>query len=320
MAVSFLTPLAALVGVVGVAAVLAHLATRRRSRVVNAALGLDQPGRRQAVIDVGLFASVSALIALACTQPVVSSSARLEGREGAEVYVVMDITRSMLARRAPSEPTRLERAQALAKEIRASVPDVRVGVVSLTDRVLPHLFPTLSANTFAAVVDRAVGIERPPPDRRTQRATSLNALGDLGKAAFYDVLSNRRVAVVLTDGETLPVDLVTLRRRVLETRVAMVFVHVSHPGERVVASDGRPDPTYRPDPTALRSLRTVAGAVEGALYSEAESEEVTAAISRMVGAGALVEQGRELHPRELAPYLIALTGIPLLLLARRRML
>ena len=142
------------------------------------------------------------------------------------MYVVLDITRSMLAQRAPSEPNRLERAQSFAKELRAEIPEARVGVVSLTDRVLPHLFPTLSSNAFVAVVDRSIGIERPPPDRRTRRATSLNALGDLGRAAYFDSLTTRRLVVVLTDGETLPVDYETLRTRLVDARVATVFVHV----------------------------------------------------------------------------------------------
>ena len=167
---------------------------------------------------------MAGLIALACAQPVVSSTGRLEGRDGVEAYVVIDITRSMLARRAPSEPTRLERAQSFAKEIRAQIPDVRVGVVSLTDRMLPHLFPTLSENAFVAVTDRAIGIERPPPDRRTRRATSLNALGDFGRAAFFDSLSTRRLIIVLTDGETLPVDYETLSQRLVDGRVATVLV------------------------------------------------------------------------------------------------
>ena len=60
-----------------------------------------------------------------------------------------------------------------------------MGVASLTDRVLPHLFPTLGANAFAAVVDSGIGIERPPPDRRARRATAFLALGDLGRVAFH---------------------------------------------------------------------------------------------------------------------------------------
>lgn len=320
MSLSFLTPLGALVGLLGALGVWALARTLRRSRQVCGALGLAPPGKGSLALDLGLLAAVAGLLALACAQPVVSSSAPLRGREGAEVYVVLDITRSMMARRAPSEPDRLGRARELAKSLRASVPDVRFGVVSLTDRVLPHLFPSLGVNAFNAVVDRAVGIERPPPERRTRRATALNALGDLGRAAFFDTLTTRRVAVVLTDGETLPVDFGTLRTRLLDGQVRTVFVHVWRPDEAIVAPDGGPDAAYRTDPTAPRALRRVAGAVEGTLFSEAQAPEIAQAVRRLAGDGALVEQGRERYPLELAPHVLAVAFLPLLLLLRRRTL
>ena len=181
-------------------------------------------------------------------------------------------------------------------------------------------FPTLSENAFVAVVDRSIGIERPPPDRRTRRATSLNALGDIGRAAYFDSLTTRRLVVVLTDGETLPVDYETLRTRLVDARVATVFVHVWRGDERVVAADGRPDPAYRPDPTALRSLRRVAGAVDGAVFVEGQRREVADAVRKFTTDGPMVEQGRELRPVELAAPIAAVTLLPLLFLLRRRTL
>ncbi|WP_411277161.1 hypothetical protein [Gaiella sp.] len=320
MSLSFLTPLGAVVGLVGALAVVALLRTIRRSRVVDTQLGLAPPRSRSFGIDIALIVVVSGLVALACAQPVVSSSARLEGREGVEVYVVFDITRSMLAQRAPSEPNRLERARSFAKELRAEIPEARVGVASLTDRVLPHLFPTLSTNAFVSVVNRSIGIERPPPDRRTRRATSLNALGDMGRAAYFDSLTTRRLVVVLTDGETLPVDFETLRTRLVDARVATVFVHVWRGDERVVAADGRPDAAYRPDPTALRSLRRVAGAVDGTVFVEGQRREVQTVVRTFAADGPMVEQGSELRPVELAPPIVAFTLLPLLVLLRRRSL
>ncbi len=218
-------------GIVGSLGVVALLSTLRRSREIDEALGLGPPRRRSVSIDVSLVVAVSVLVALACAQPVVSRSTGLDGREGVEVYVALDITRSMLAQRAPSEPDRLERARSFAKQLRAAIPDVRVGIVSLTDRVLPHLFPTLGANAFVSVIDRSIGIERPPPERRTRRATSLDALGDLGRAAYFDSLTTRRLVVVLTDGETLPVDYATLRTRLVDARISTVFVHIWRPDE-----------------------------------------------------------------------------------------
>jgi hypothetical protein len=248
----------------------------------------------------------------------VSATAYTKGRDGAEVIVVFDITRSMLARRAPTEPTRLERAQQIAKVLRLGVPDVRVGIASLTDRVLPHLFPSLSANAFIATVDRVVGIERPPPDRRSRRATAIGALEDLGQANFFEAASRHRLAVVLTDGETLPIELERLSVRLDEGRISTSFVHVWRRDEAIFEDDGSRNPDYRPDPTAPAELRRIASAVDGAVYGEGEVSELVSALEAQVGSGLLVAQARELQSRELAPYLVAFAALPLLLLLLRR--
>jgi hypothetical protein len=230
----------------------------------------------------------------------------------------MDVTRSMLARRAPSEPTRLDRARAVAKRLRSAIPDTRVGVASLTDRVLPHLFPTLGANAFTAVIDRAIGIERPPPDRRARRATAFSALGDLGRVAFFRPDSVRRIAVVITDGETIPTDLETVSDRLRDGHVSMIFVQVWRGDEAVFDDQGVRDPAYRPDPTSSRSLRLVAGAVGAPVINEGDTRSLVAAVRERLGTGALTAQGRQLVSKELAPQALLAAFVPLVVLLYRR--
>ncbi len=318
MSVNFLTPLAALVGLVGGLGVWALVAARRRSAATAASLGLPAAGRRSTLVDLGLIALVSGLVALAAAQPVVARSESTHGRKGAEVLVVMDVTRSMLARRAPSEPTRLDRARAVAKRLRNAIPETRVGVASLSDRVLPHLFPTLGANAFAAVIDRAIGIERPPPDRRARRATAFAALGDLGRVAFFRPDSVRRIAVVVTDGETIPVDLETMSDRLREGRVSTIFVQVWRGDEAVFDDQGVRDPAYRPDPTSSRSLRLVAGAVGAPVVNEGDTRALVAAVRERLGTGPLAPQGRQLVSKELAPQALLAAFVPLAFLLYRR--
>jgi hypothetical protein len=316
--VSLLTPMAALVGLVGVVVVWMRVRAARRAEELCARLGLEPAPRSRILLDVVPVVAVSVLLALAAAQPVVSRLAEKKGREGAEVIVVLDITRSMQAQRAPSEATRLERARVMAKELRVAMPEVRVGLASVTDRVLPHLFPTLGENAFAAVADRAIDIERPPPDRRARRATALLALGELGRLAFYRPSTARRVAVVFTDGETIPVDLATLRQRLEDGRVTAMFVHVWRPDEALFRPDGEPEESYEPDPTAPGTIRRAAGAVGGLLFAEGEVRELAGAVKRLTGAGPAEVQGRELRSVELAPPLAAIAFVPLLFLLVRR--
>ncbi len=318
MSLSFLTPWAALVGLLGVLGVLAFVRGRRRSAAVAATLGLPAVGRRAAAVDLALLGLVAVLVALAAAQPVVARSEATKGRDGTEVLVVVDVTRSMLARRAPTEPTRLDRARSVAKQLRNAIPETRVGVASLSDRVLPHLFPTLGSNAFAAVLDRAIGIERPPPDRKARRATAFAALGDLGRVAFFRPDTRRRIAVVISDGETIPVDLETLSDRLRDGRVSTIFVQVWRRDEAVFDDNGSRDPAYRPDPTSSRSLRLVAGAVGAPVINEGDTRGLVEAVRARLGAGALVPQGHQLVSKELAPQALLVAFLPLGLLLYRR--
>ena len=318
MSVSFLSPLAALVGGLGVLVAWALLVARRRSAATASALGLAGAGRRTAIVDLALIGLVAGLVALAAAQPVVARSEMTYGRDGTEVLVVMDVTRSMLARRAPSEPSRLDRARVIAKRLRNALPDTRVGVASLTDRVLPHLFPTLGTNSFSAVVDRAIGIERPPPDRRARRATAFSALGDLGRVAFFRADTQRRIAVVLSDGETVSTDLEELRDRLANGRVATVFVQIWRGDEAVFDERGNRDPAYRPDGTSGRSLRQVAGALDAPVFNEGDTRALIENIRGRLGTGSLVPQGRQLVAHELAPQALVVAFVPLALLLYRR--
>lgn len=318
MSLAFLTPEAALVGLLAVFGVLVLRSVVRRSDALCAALRLEPEGRRRVLRESLPVAAVALLLAAAAAQPVVSTLQVREGREGVEVIAVIDVTRSMLARRSPSEPTRLDRSRAIAKEVRAALTDVEFGVTSITDRVLPHLFPTLGVNAFAATVDRSIGIERPPPDRRSRRATALGALSELARLHFFSPESYRRIALVITDGETVQVDLGTLRARIVSGRVATVFVHVWRGDEAIFENEESASAAYRPDPSSSRALRRIVGAVDGALFVEGETSQVIAEIRRLVGDGPKVPQGRELRSVALAPHLAAAAFLPLLLLLRRR--
>jgi hypothetical protein len=55
-----------------------------------------------------------------------------------------------------------------AIELQAALAGVPVGIASFTDRVLPHLFPTVDQRVYRETMREAVGIER----RRHRRASA----------------------------------------------------------------------------------------------------------------------------------------------------
>jgi hypothetical protein len=319
VSLTILTPLGALLAVGLVVPLVALLRARRRASAVRGSLGVVEPRRRSLAFPLAALAAGAALLALAATQPVFEWTSDRRVRTDAEAFVVLDVSRSMLAQTSPDAPQRLERAKEVARQLRASLSDVPVGVASLTDRVLPHLFPTSDQEVFQATLERSVGIERPPPRSSfATGATSLNALATLRGLRYFTPRSTSRLAIVLTDGESQPVAnarLGGLFRR--EPAIEVVFVQFWDEDERVF-NRGVPEPEYRPDPSARAVLDRLAASTKGAVFSERQLGSVTGASRELLGSGPTVVQGLRAGQVALAPYLAAAALLPFGLLLWRR--
>jgi hypothetical protein len=312
--VELLTPIGALVALAAVVPLAVMAVRRRRDERVRRALALAAPGGGR--VAVGAVAALFALLGLAAAQPVVFVERTIETRRDAEAYVVLDASRSMLAAASPSAPTRFERAVTLALALRPALSDVPVGIASLTDRPLPHLFPSPDAAAFASVLERAVGVERPPPkEPGNARATSFASLVALAKANFFSAGSTRRLVLLLTDGETRPFDADELQRELDREGIRLVVVRLWDEGERVFAAGGEPEP-YRPDPSdgALAAL----AAIGARIVAEGDSGAIAAAAREVLGRGPAVTAARERRPVALAPYLALGACLPLAGLLLRR--
>jgi von Willebrand factor type A domain len=317
MGVSFLSPWAFAIGLLALAGVTLLVLSERRSRRLCGVLGLEPRPSWSVGIDVVALLAVGIFLGLAAAQPVVSEVRATKGRTDAEAIVVLDISRSMLARQGASSPTRLERARDIAKRLRAELPEVPVGVASLTDRLLPHLFPTVSATAFTSTIDRSIQIERPPPERRALRATAFGALADLGRQNFFGRDARARAAVVLTDGESIPFNLGELRGPLVAGHVSLFFVHLWDENDRVYDARGRLE-RYRPVRTSRGVVDRIAREVGGGVYGEPDVDRALAAVQEKLGAGPVAPRGRELVAVALAPYAAAAALVPLALVLIRR--
>jgi hypothetical protein len=261
LGMSFLTPLDALFVLAGALPVAALVASRRRAAQVRRLLGGVAARPRAAVSAGAALVLLTALVAVAAAQPVVIHNRLVSERADAQIFVLFDTSLSMRATSAPGRPTRLARAKRLALRLQHALPDVPIGVATMTDRSLPNLLPTTDATLFERTVMQAIAVDEPPPTQTySSRATTFAALVPLTESHFYSNGVQRRVLVVLTDGESSqvsPLLTLTLRRR-----VPTVFVHVWRPGEQIFLRSGRPDPNYVSDPgsgTALDRFASTTG-------------------------------------------------------------
>jgi hypothetical protein len=317
--VSLLTPsgLALALGIVVPLAVL--LFVRRRARTVRRGLALVEPPRRMFIAAVVALLATGALVGLAAAQPVFEQTRTLRERTDAEAFVVLDVSRSMLAQSGTDSPRRFERAKTFAKTIRAALPEIRFGVVSITDRTLPHLFPSADREVFDATIDRSLGIEKPPPrSSLAQLSTNLQTLSYIRTLRYFAPTARKRLLLVLTDGETQPVSgarLAELFGSPPVTRV--VFVHFWGADERVYTK-GAPEPQYRPSRSARAALDGLAETISGSVFSEDQAGAVTRAARAALGSGPTIVRAEQGGRVALAPYFAAAALLPVVLLLWRR--
>jgi len=318
MSVTFLTPVGALLMLGVVVPVVALLVVRRRARRVRGVLGMSEPSLRRLAISLVALLAASVLVGLAAAQPVLEQTETLRVRTDAEMFIVVDVTRSMLAQSSTGSPRRLDRAKAAASELRASLSGVPVGIASLTNRVLPHLFPSANEDVFEVTLERSIGIERPPPSSGLATlATNLSALGTLRGLRYFSPSSKKRLVVVLTDGESTAVAnarVGTLFRQ--PPAIEAIFIQFWDRDERVFTRNV-PEAQYLPDPSARSVLDGLADSTRGSVYSEGDLRAAIGKSRELLGEGPTVVRGQSGDRVALAPYLAFVAFLPLTLLLGR---
>jgi hypothetical protein len=315
----FLSPKGALIALGALAPLILLALVGRRASRMRAALAVPRASRRRLAVPTLAAAAVAGLFGVAAAQPVAESETALEVRTDAEAYVVIDVSRSMLARSELGTPMRLGRAKAAAVRLRSALPEIPFGVASLTDRTLPHLFPSADADAFRATVSLALDIEQPPPRSSfITTATSLDSLAAISTQRFFSPRASRRAVVVLTDGETQGINEARLARAWRRPPGAsVVFVQFWSRDERVF-NRGLPEPQYRPDPAARADLDRLAKTTGAEVFDESELDDVSARVRGALERGPVVTEGVRKTRLALAPYVLALAFLPLGVLLWRR--
>jgi hypothetical protein len=310
---TFLTPFCLFVALASLLPLLAALASHARTEVVRRRLRLPAPERATELRPL-LAASAIALAGLAAAQPALTRSSHPQTRTNVQAVFVFDTSRSMAASATPTSPTRLDRAVAAAKRLRAAIADVPAGVATLTDRVLPDLLPVAGTASFDAVASHAVAIESPPPQASAVRATAFSSLAEIASGDYFEPSAKRRLVVLLTDGESNPADTRSLATALAPARgYRFLAVRFWHSHEAVYDADGKAEAAYRPDPLGRIILGSVAASTGGRALEESNVGKASAYLRHAAGTGQVTATRSTTVTRQpLAPYLAA---VGLLLLA-----
>ena len=310
---AFLTPWAGLLVTLAVLPLLALFSAGQRASRVRERLGLPTPPVSRRRTRELLIIGAVGLLALAAMQPVVRTERSVRQRTDAEVFVVIDTSRSMAAAPSPSGASRLARAKRAALAVGSELGDIPVGLATFTDRVLPDLFPTADHATFDTAVS-ALGLESPPPQDVNLVATTFDALTELATQGFFPRSVHKRAVIVVTDGESRPFDPAAVARSLGDHGIRLAILRVGSGADRVYRPDGKPEAAFRPDThgaaLSLARLTAAARAPTGA--------RAATTLARELGAGPTTVVGSVPHTRTLAPVPALLALVPLLLLLQGR--
>ncbi len=320
MTLIFLTPIGAVVAVAVIVPLAGLALHERRLRRLRAVLQLEQPPLRRRAPSLLALATIPALISLALTQPVLKSTRAQYVRTDAQTFYAFDISRSMLASSGSHSATRLQRAAQAALQLRTELGNVPGGVASMTDRVLPLLFPTPDQEVFAATLDESLRIESPPPRGFDTVGTLFESLDAFAGTNMFDPGITHRLVFLFTDGESRPYFVPTLRDALAaKPRTDFVIIRFWNPGERIRAG-GPGDGAYRPDPTSAAMVAQLVGITHGYAFDENRLSAAASTARKLLGSGPVLKRGETLHVISLARWIALSALIPLGFILWRRSL
>jgi hypothetical protein len=298
-------PAAALVALVGLVPVAVSLVRARAAGGARAALGLPRSTPLARLARPLALACGFALLGLAAAQPSIRQQHERRARTDAQLLVLLDTSRSMLAAARPNGQPRYRRAAAFARRLHAALPELAVGVGSLSNRVLPYLFPTVDDRAFQTVLDRSYGVQRPPPALDSDRwVTSFDKLSEVATHRFFARSVRKRLVVVLSDAETRPFDAVSVLRTLRRHQVAPIVVRFWRADERIAGDSYRAT-----QPRELADLR----ASGWPAYPETDFEGVVAQARRTLGTGPVATVGYQRRDTSIAPIVALAALAPFLL-------
>ena len=162
---------------------------------------------------------------------------------------------------------------------------------------------------------QAVQVDDPPPETDAITATNLGALGSLGTQSYFLPSAKRRIAIVLTDGESATFDVrQTARELAHAPGVTPIFIQFWSPDDSVFDPGGSRESAYHPDPSSKATLASLAQASHGFLFDEHQVGAAIRAARTALGTGPVRPDAVAVSTTALAPYIALAALIPLALL------
>jgi Ca-activated chloride channel family protein len=175
---------------------------------------LRSPGRR--TLKFVLFLLVVTSLILALARPQFGSRLEEVKREGIEMIIALDVSRSMLAE--DIEPSRLERAKQAIASLVNRMQDDKIGMIVFAGDAysqLPITTDYISAKIFLDNINT---------DIVSKQGTSIGSAIDLGARSFTQDAEASKVIVVISDGENHEGDALEATKRAAEKGIKVYTI------------------------------------------------------------------------------------------------
>ena len=137
------------------------------------------------------------------------------------------------------------------------------------------------------------------------RSTDLQSLGALQTGYFAPV--RRRLAIVLTDGESDPFEPHSLSLLLRSAHIELMLVRIWGPHESIPGDNG-----YRPDLSSSARLTTLRPFLAGGrVFDEKSTKSAEVTAKRYLGKGPEARQGRTERTLKLGQFLALASALPL---------
>ncbi len=153
-------------------------------------LGFSQ---RRNWLKISLFGLALALLAIGLANPQLSNKKEKVKQKSADIFLVLDISESMLAE--DIAPSRLERARVFAEKLIRALPGQRIGLVFFAGSAFLQM--PLSTDAGAAVSF----LRQASPELISEQGTAIGEALELAGDSFDKDVAAGRAVILITDGE-----------------------------------------------------------------------------------------------------------------------
>src|ERR1700751_1638812 len=217
----------------------------------------------------------STLFVLALSRPQWGVTQETAGFRGRDILIAIDSSRSMLAK--DVSPSRLERANLVAEDLIAALPEERVGLIAFAGEAEVQAPLTVDHET---VID---AINHLDTNSMARGGTDIAAAIRAAELALGQKSKSLRALVLLTDGEELDEDGVEAARKAAQSGIRIFTIGIGSPnGSQITLPNGQvlrdrdgEVVTSKLDEARLRSIAESTGGFYVRLTSTTASQVLT---------------------------------------------